>query len=145
MPDGVTRTVVGRRWCWRAVDGADAPGEIALAHAGFPIVGDGLYGVDYASVAASIGAFRLSGGGITREEREAAARRRLLFASSSPSSSSAVSPKDDASPDDASAGDASPGDVPSPCARLALHAWNVDVLHPRALVPLRLCVDMPGT
>ena len=145
MPDGVTRrTVVGTALVLaRPLTGRTHQVRLHLAHAGFPIVGDGLYGVDYASVAASIGAFRLSGGGITREEREAAARRRLLFASSSPSSSSAVSPKDDASPDDASAGDASPGDVPSPCARLALHAWNVDVLHPRALVPLRLCVDMP--
>ena len=144
MPDGVTtRTVVGTALVLaRPLTGRTHQVRLHLAHAGFPIVGDGLYGVDYASVAASIGAFRL-GGGITREEREAAARRRLLFASSSPSSSSAVSPKDDASPDDASAGDASPGDVPSPCARLALHAWNVHVLHPRALVPLRLCVDMP--
>ena len=146
MPDGVTRrTVVGTALVLaRPLTGRTHQVRLHLAHAGFPIVGDGLYGVDYASVAASIGAFRRDGGGITREEREAAARRRLLFASSSPSSTSSSSSAGESPPkDDASAGDASPGDVPSPCARLALHAWNVDVLHPRALVPLRLCVDMP--
>ena len=41
----------------------------------------------------------------------------------------------DSSSDDSSA--------ESPCSRLALHAWNVEALHPRALVPLRLAVDMP--
>ena len=155
MPDGVaTRTVVGTALVLaRPLTGRTHQVRLHLAHAGFPIVGDGLYGVDHASVAASIGAFRRTGaGGTTREEREAAARRRRLFASSFPSSSGASSsgvkpvsnPRDDA-PENPNPNDApsNPNDVPSPCARLALHAWNVHVLHPRALVPLRLCVDMP--
>ena len=152
MPDGVTtRTVVGTALVLaRPLTGRTHQVRLHLAHAGFPIVGDGLYGVDYASVAASIGAFRQTGaGGMTREEREAAARRRLLFASSSPSSSgasmSSSGVKPASNPRDAVPLNPTPNadDVPSPCARLALHAWNVHVLHPRALVPLRLCVDMP--
>ena len=148
MPDGVTtRTVVGTALVLaRPLTGQTHQVRLHLAHAGFPIVGDGLYGVDYASVAASIGAFRQTGaGGMTREEREAAARRRLLFASSSPSSSGALSSgvKPVSNVSDVSDVSHVSDDVPSPCARLALHAWNVHVLHPRALVPLRLCVDMP--
>ena len=147
MPDGVTtRTVVGTALVLaRPLTGRTHQVRLHLAHAGFPIVGDGLYGVDYASVAASIGAFRQTGaGGMTREEREAAARRRLLFASTSTSTSTSSSASSSSSAENSPKDDA-PGhaDVFSPCERLALHAWNVDVLHPRALVPLRLCVDMP--
>jgi len=114
--------------------------RLHLAHAALPIIGDALYGVDSGPVAESIEAFRKTptGGGASREEREAAARRRVLFSSpSSSSSSSSVSSDDgaDSSSDDSSA--------ESPCTRLALHAWNVEALHPRALVPLRLAVDMP--
>ena len=111
-----------------------------LAHAALPIIGDALYGVDSGPVAESIEAFRKTptGGGASREEREAAARRRLLFSSPSSSSSSSSVSSDDS--DDSSSDDSS---AESPCSRLALHAWNVEALHPRALVPLRLAVDMP--
>ena len=129
---------------YRPLTGRTHQVRLHLAHAALPIIGDALYGVDSEPVAESIEAFRKTptGGGASREEREAAARRRLLFSSpSSASSSSAVSAAaasddgDDSSSDDSSA--------ESPCSRLALHAWNVEALHPRALVPLRLAVDMP--
>ena len=114
--------------------------RLHLAHAALPIIGDALYGVDSGPVAESIEAFRKTptGGGASREEREAAARRRLLFSSPSSSSSSSSVSSDDS--DDSSSDDSS---AESPCSRLALHAWNVEALHPRALVPLRLAVDMP--
>ena len=126
---------------YRPLTGRTHQVRLHLAHAALPIIGDALYGVDSGPVAESIEAFRKTptGGGASREEREAAARRRVLF--SSPSSSSSVSAAaasndgDDSSSDDSSA--------ESPCSRLALHAWNVEALHPRALVPLRLAVDMP--
>ena len=126
---------------YRPLTGRTHQVRLHLAHAALPIIGDALYGMDSGPVAESIEAFRKTptGGGASREEREAAARRRVLF--SSPSSSSSVSAAaasndgDDSSSDDSSA--------ESPCSRLALHAWNVEALHPRALVPLRLAVDMP--
>ena len=126
---------------YRPLTGRTHQVRLHLAHAALPIIGDALYGMDSGPVAESIEAFRKTptGGGASREEREAAARRRVLF--SSPSSSSSVSAAaasndgDDSSSDDSSA--------ESPCTRLALHAWNVEALHPRALVPLRLAVDMP--
>jgi len=126
---------------YRPLTGRTHQVRLHLAHAALPIIGDALYGVDSGPVAESIEAFRKTptGGGASREEREAAARRRVLF--SSPSSSSSVSAAaasndgDDSSSDDSSA--------ESLCTRLALHAWNVEALHPRALVPLRLAVDMP--
>ena len=129
---------------YRPLTGRTHQVRLHLAHAALPIIGDALYGVDSGPVAESIEAFRKTptGGGASREEREAAARRRVLFSSpSSSSSSSSVSAAaasddgDDSSSDDSSA--------ESPCSRLALHAWNVEALHPRALVPLRLAVDMP--
>ena len=115
-----------------------------LAHAALPIIGDALYGVDSGPVAESIEAFRKTptGGGASREEREAAARRRVLFSSpSSSSSSSSVSAA--AASDDGGDSSSDDSSAESPCTRLALHAWNVEALHPRALVPLRLAVDMP--
>ena len=94
-------------------------------------------------MAESIEAFRKTptGGGASREEREAAARRRLLF--SSPSSASSSSAASAAASDDGADSSSDDSSAESPCSRLALHAWNVEALHPRALVPLRLAVDMP--
>ena len=129
---------------YRPLTGRTHQVRLHLAHAALPIIGDALYGVDSGPVAESIEAFRKTptGGGASREEREAAARRRLLFSSPSSASSSSVSSAAAASDggDDSSSDDSS---AESPCSRLALHAWNVEALHPRALVPLRLAVDMP--
>ena len=129
---------------YRPLTGRTHQVRLHLAHAALPIIGDALYGVDWEPVAESIEAFRKTptGGGASREEREAAARRRLLFSSPSSASSSSVSSAAAASDDgdDSSSDDSS---AESPCSRLALHAWNVEALHPRALVPLRLAVDMP--
>ena len=123
---------------YRPLTGRTHQVRLHLAHAALPIIGDALYGVDSGPVAESIEAFRKTptGGGASREEREAAARRRLLF--SSPSSASSSSAASAAASDDGADSSAE-----SPCSRLALHAWNVEALHPRALVPLRLAVDMP--
>ena len=129
---------------YRPLTGRTHQVRLHLAHAALPIIGDALYGVDSGPVAESIEAFRKTptGGGASREEREAAARRRVLF--SSPSSSSFSSSVSAAAASD-DGGDSSSDDssAESPCTRLALHAWNVEALHPRALVPLRLAVDMP--
>ena len=129
---------------YRPLTGRTHQVRLHLAHAALPIIGDALYGVDSGPVAESIEAFRKTptGGGASREEREAAARRRVLF--SSPSSSSSYSSVSAAAASD-DGGDSSSDDssAESPCTRLALHAWNVEALNPRALVPLRLAVDMP--
>lgn len=143
MRDGTTRTVVGAALVLaRPLTGRTHQVRLHLAHAALPIIGDALYGVDSGPVAESIEAFRKTptGGGASREEREAAARRRLLFSSPSSSSSSAASA---AASDDGADSSSDDSSAESPCSRLALHAWNVEALHPRALVPLRLAVDMP--
>jgi hypothetical protein len=129
---------------YRPLTGRTHQVRLHLAHAALPIIGDALYGVDSGPVAESIEAFRKTptGGGASREEREAAARRRVLFSSpSSSSSSSSVSAA--AASDDGGDSSSDDSSAESPCTRLALHAWNVEALHPRALVPLRLAVDMP--
>ena len=129
---------------YRPLTGSTHQVRLHLAHAALPIIGDALYGVDSGPVAESIEAFRKTptGGGASREEREAAARRRVLFSSpSSSSSSSSVSAA--AASDDGGDSSSDDSSAESPCTRLALHAWNVEALHPRALVPLRLAVDMP--
>ena len=129
---------------YRPLTGRTHQVRLHLAHAALPIIGDALYGVDSGPVAESIEAFRKTptGGGASREEREAAARRRVLFSSpSSSSSSSSVSAA--AASDDGGDSSSDNSSAESPCTRLALHAWNVEALHPRALVPLRLAVDMP--
>ena len=129
---------------YRPLTGRTHQVRLHLAHAALPIIGDALYGVDWGPVAESIEAFRKTptGGGASREEREAAARRRVLFSSpSSSSSSSSVSAA--AASDDGGYSSSEDSSAESPCTRLALHAWNVEALHPRALVPLRLAVDMP--
>jgi hypothetical protein len=128
---------------YRPLTGRTHQVRLHLAHAALPIIGDALYGVDSGPVAESIEAFRKTptGGGASREEREAAARRRLLF--SSPSSASSSSAASAAASDDGADSSSDDSSAESPCSRLALHAWNVEALHPRALVPLRLAVDMP--
>ena len=129
---------------YRPLTGRTHQVRLHLAHAALPIIGYALYGVDSGPVAESIEAFRKTptGGGASREEREAAARRRVLFSSpSSSSSSSSVSAA--AASDDGGDSSSDDSSAESPCTRLALHAWNVEALHPRALVPLRLAVDMP--
>ena len=133
--------------------------RLHLAHAGLPIVGDALYGVTVedalaaverektrrsaSRTVASAGEGGEGEGGededaagisdrIGKEAREAAARRRLFF--DAKSLSVGVEKYDDA------LRPASGGFE----GRMALHAWNLAVKHPRTKNTMRLAVDMPA-
>lgn len=107
--------------------------RLHLAHAGYPIVGDALYGVTADEARRSVEAARVcrSERTPTQAEREAAARRRIF--GKVPRSTDHSVPSREVN-EGASVGFEG---------RMALHAWNLKVRHPRAGAPLRLAVDMP--
>ena len=124
--------------------------RLHLAHAGYPIVGDALYGVPVEEVKRSVEAAKARRAATTtQEEREAAARRRILTSPSSSSSSSSDYLGGGGGGGRGAEGDGGEGKLIVDDeklgfdSRMALHAWNLKTVHPRAGTPLRLAVDMP--
>jgi hypothetical protein len=142
--------------------------RLHLAHAGFPIVGDELYGVRAETVLASIEARREKSRNARRDAverlkttrnknddasdadasdavnvaaREAAARRLVL---SRPSRSAKEKENDDVYSDhEVTDGTAASDGVSFFAGRTALHAWHLETTHPSDGRTLRLATDMP--
>jgi 23S rRNA-/tRNA-specific pseudouridylate synthase len=140
--------------------------RLHLAHAGFPIVGDELYGVSVSDVSASIEKRRKGSGldrkiaieraatGVPPERSDAAssteaAARRLVFSRprrsrlSSRGDSEVVGDSPDTPETRAGANDPSSTRDAFFQGRTALHAWNLETRHPLDDRVVRFAADMP--